>query len=280
MIHTTCLLVLAAASFASGDAVTSPGPNEVSSVATTFSSPVVERRAAPEGKEKFEAVEFKTRDKQTIHASFYAPRKSGRAPAALLIHDAGCDSEMLTGIAETLQRKGFAVLIPDLRGHGASVTDNCNWAMAKDETEKMNTWTFAMRDLEASTEYLRGLSNVHNSNLSLVGVGAGAVLAARYAVRDENARSVVLIAPKAEVYGFNILKDINDLGGLPVMIMSESDGRKEATRIQKASTQCNDGVPYVELMTLKPKKGEGVFSDRRLGAELTKFLAKEAMPKR
>ena len=285
MINPTHLLALVAfpLSLLGGLTDASAAPSAAScSGATAFPAsgvpPVV--RKVEEGKEKCEHVEFKTRDKQLIHARFYGPRKKGRAPAVLLVHGAGGVGETLDKLAKNLQRKGFAVLVPDLRGHGASVSPTCNWNKDNDKEVRTRTWSFAVRDLEASTSYLRNLKNVHNSNLSIVGVGAGALLATRYAVQDENARAVALIAPNADAYGFHILSDLNDLGGLPVLIMSESKERKDNVRIADASAKSNDGIEFITVKSLKPKKGGDFFTDKRLSSEITKFLAKQAMPKR
>jgi len=280
MLKTTCLIALAAAPLAAGNATDAPAADETPGVHVAFFSPAGPP-AVLEGKEKFESIEYKTSDKHIVHAEFFAPRKKkGRAPAVLLVHDAGSNAKHLNSVAEALQRKGFAVLVPDLRGHGASISESYDWTKTETVEDKAQTWTFAMRDLESSTNWLRDQSNVHNSNLSVVGVGAGSVLAARYAVRDENARAVALIAPESEAFGFNMMKDIIELGGLPVMIMATNDHEKEATRIQSASAKANDGFEYVSFQRLKPKDENDVFSDKRLNTELSKFLEEQAMPKR
>lgn len=264
MLKTPCLLALAAAPFLAG--ATSPA-------AATLT-------ASGDSKAKYEPIEYKTRDKHVVHAEFYAPRKKGRAPAVLLVHDAGSDARQLAGVAENLQRKGFAVLVPDLRGHGESVTPDWDWTKLENEEDKAQAWTFTMRDLESSTDWLREQDSVHNSNLSVVGIGAGSVLAARYAARDENARAVALIAPEPEAFGFNMLQDIIELGGLPVMIMATDKAEQEAVRISNASAKANDGFEYVVYQRLNPKDEGDVLSDRRLNSELFKFLAEQAMPER
>lgn len=296
MLQITCLIALAATPLTMGEAPGSAiAPSSVPAVAaaalplatssqpesrTHRSSSTVAPESAPEAP-KFEEVHYKTRDKQMVHAAYFAPRKSkGKAPAALLVHDAGKSSEDLLDVASNLQRKGFAVLVPDLRGHGGSVTDNCDWSKMTDAELQMRTWTFAMRDLEASTDYLRDLDDVHNAKLSLVGVGAGCVLASRYAVKDENANSLVLIAPDAEAFGFNMLKDIIELGGLPVLIMATEETRQVSTRIQTAAHDANKGLNYVDIKALKPKKDADIFSDKRLNTELAKFLKDKADPSR
>ena len=278
MLKTTCLIALAAAPLATAGETDAQAATETPGVHAAFlpaSAPV-----ALGGKEKFEPIEYKASDKHGVHANFFAPRKKGRAPAVLLVHDAGSNAKHLNDVAEALQRKGFAVLVPDLRGHGESVSETYDWTKTETVEDKAQTWTFAMRDLEASTEWLREQKNVHNSNLSVVGVGAGSVLAARYASRDVNVLAVTLIAPETEAFGFNMLKDIIELGGLPVLIMGTDDSEKEATRICSASAKANDGFEYVAYQRLKPKEKDDVFTDKRLNSELTKFLQEQAMPQR
>ncbi len=286
MIKTTHLAALVAASLTlhgGSAAATSAAP----SAAKTFSTPSTplatsspELSSPEEEKENFEVVNFKTRDDQAISARLYIPRKNGRAPAVLLVHAAGSSAEPLDELAANLQRKGFAVLIPNLRGHGPSVSENYNWAKDTDADVRTKSWSLAVRDLEASTDFMRGHDSIHNSNLSIVGVGAGALLATRYAVQDENTRAIALIAPDPENYGFNILSDLKELGGLPVLIMSESSGRGDNVRIANASAKSNDGIEFVEVKSLKPKKDGDLFSDKRLNSEITKFIEKQANPKR
>lgn len=293
MLQTSCTIALMAAPLVLTDAPAPPAAAPESTtaivVAALPAAPTESRatnrtaRAESESaksKYKFEAVEYKTRDKQMVHAAFFAPRKKGKSPAALLVHDAGGESTALYSLADNLQRKGFAVLVPDLRGHGESITESCDWSKTTDAEAQMRLWNYSMRDLEASTEYLRNQDRVHNANLSMVGVGAGSLLAARYAIHDENARSVVVIEPQDESYGFNMGKDIIELGGLPVLIMATKEGRQLALRIKDAAANGNDGLEYVSVKSLKPKEDDDIFSDRRLAGEVTKFLREEAMPKR
>lgn len=228
-------------------------------------------------KPKFELVEFKTEDKLTIRAHYYKPRKKGRAPAALLIHDAGSKAESFKKAAENLQRKGFAVLAINLRGHGESATGEMDWSKIDKPESRDQTWTYALRDLEAATDYLRGLDNVHNSNLSLVGMGAGGVLAARHATRDENARAVAVIAPQSEAFGFDMTEDLCELGGLPAMLFTTDATREAAKALQEKVIEANDGFECVEVQVIKPKTADDLFSDKRLNTELAKFLQQEAM---
>ena len=240
-------------------------------------SGAVKSNARPTG--KVEEITFKTEDGQDLIGSFFPSKRPGRAPAALLVHDAGSDRTLFNKMAQSLQKHGFAVLSVDLRGHGSSVTEEYDWIKASDDTH-ITTWAFAMRDLDAATRYLRSRGDVHTSNLSLVGVGAGAALAVKYALRDENARAVVLVDPQPEAFGYDMYRDVFDLGGLPTLIMAPKDDRRQAERLQAAAHRGNDGLEYVEFKVLKPKKDKGPLTDTRLPKEVSKFLRGEAMPQR
>jgi esterase/lipase len=228
---------------------------------------------------KVEEVLFKTRDKLTIHADFYPSRKRGRAPAALLVHDAGSDRTEFEDLAVSLQKRGFAVLAIDLRGHGESATKDTDWADL-DDPHKIDQWAYSIRDLEAAKDFLRGRDDVHNANLSLVGVGAGAALAVRYAIDDESTRAVVLIDPRIEAYGFNMYKDVVGLEGLPTLVMIPSKRRAEATRMQKEAHRQNDGDQFVEIKSLRIKGEENPLSDSGIPRTVRGFLIEEAMPRR
>ncbi len=235
--------------------------------------------AAKKPKINVEEVQFKTRDKLTLTADFYPSRKKGRAPAAILIHDAGQDRSGLQQVALNLQKRNFAVLALDLRGHGASISEGWDWSK-RTEADRIKLWAFALRDLETATEFLRDRKDVHNANFSLVGVGAGAALAARHALHDESVRGVVLVDPQIESFGYNLYKDVVGLEGLPTLIMIPSKRRDEADRLQKQAHKQNDGLEYVKIKTVKPDKNGNPLADKRVSSETRSFLQKEAMPKR
>jgi len=226
-----------------------------------------------------EAVEIKTRDNLSLQGSFYAPKKKGyRAPAALLVHGAGEARAELEKIGTTLQKRGFAVLSIDLRGHGGSSTDECDWSKMSDE-DRERTWAYALRDLAAGATYLRSRDDVHTSNLSIVGVRSGSAIAARYAKSDENVRALVMIAPQANELGFNISEDLNELGGMPTLILAAKEGRNLAERMQLAAHSANGDHEYVVVKALKKETGE-VLTDKRLNSELGGWLKDTVLPKK
>lgn len=228
------------------------------------------------------AVSFKTKDKLILKGSYFAPKKSKSkskaAPAALLIHDAGSDRSELESVAGYLQKRGFAVLVVDLRGHGESAEEDGTFEKASEEDQE-TMWSLSSRDINAAAEFLVDQEGVHSTNLSLVGFGAGASLAVRRAANDDNVRALVLVNPTRENFGYNLVNGVSELGGLPTLLMAPKDRRDDARRLQTAAHEENEGLEYVEISNLKSEAAE-VLADKRLNASLGKWLRDQAMPKK
>lgn len=239
----------------------SPAASGLTGLARSVETPAAE----------FEPVQLTTQDDLRLGASFFPPRgrREARSPGAILVHDAGRSRADLVGLATTLQRRGFAVLTLDLRGHGDSQTNELRFD-PEDREGAERLWAFTLRDLEAAARYLRSRAEVHASNLSLVGVGAGAALAARHASRDGNARAIVLIAPRTENLGFDLYADVKGLGGLPTLILAERDRRPEAERLAQAGNAA-ENLQYIDVTVLRTN-GISVLEDSRLPREVTRHL--------
>lgn len=224
-----------------------------------------------------EPVTLRTGDKLSLEASYFAPRsKTGRSPAALLVHDAGADRHQVDAIAEYLQKRGFGVLTVDLRGHGGSVADRVDWK-AFDDRERATCWSFAMRDLDAAADFLRKRAEIHSSNLSVVAIGAGCTLAVRHAIDDENTRAVVLVNPGEEDYGYSLASGVRDLEGLPTLIIASKDARAIADRLQEAAN--GDGSEYVEVAVMKSETSS-LLDDSRMRGEISTWLRKQVTPQK
>jgi dienelactone hydrolase len=229
---------------------------------------------------KPERVEVETEDHLKLIGSFYAPRlkKGERAPGALLVHDAGAGRDQLDKLAARMRKQGFAVLTLDLRGHGESGDDDDNWIEMNPEQRK-SLWAFSTRDLEAGANWLLKRPEVHSTNLSLVGVRAGCALAVRHAARDENVRCVALVGPTPSVLGFDVAGELLDLAGLPSLVVVKR-GDEDLTRsMVESANQSAGGHPYIALLAAGGKE-KGLLVDRKLPAELSRWLSSQAMPKR
>ncbi|MFT4538434.1 MAG: dienelactone hydrolase [Planctomycetota bacterium] len=228
---------------------------------------------------KGEDVRIETRDHVRLGGTFYGPKSTkGKAPAALLVHDAGGDRSEVEDLAVQLQKRGFAVLAIDLRGHGDSVSEDTDWEKASDDKARASLWSFAANDLKAASSWLRDRSEIHASNLSIVGVGAGCALAVRHALDDENTRAVVLVAPQPDNFGFNLPQGVGDLEGLPTLILAGKDKRSDATRLMDAAHR-QYGENFIEVAVMKSEQRK-VLEDKRLATELGQWLKSEVITKR
>ena len=226
-------------------------------------------------------VEIKTQDKIELRAAYFEPKRSSQlAPGAILVHDSGSTGDSLYALAERMKTSGFAILVLDLRGHGRSASKAIDWRKL-DENERRSAWALAVRDLEAASAWLRDRKEVHATNLTVVGNRAGSTLAARYALRDENVRSVVLIEPQAEEFGINLAGDLVELGGLPTYIVS---GKETADRTEAMIAEAHKeagGHPFIELMICSAKKMEEVPQlDRRAITGIAKWTKARAFPQK
>lgn len=218
-----------------------------------------------------EDVELKTRDKLTLRGTFFESDKRGKNPAVVLVHDAGSDRSSLAELAAYLQKKGFGVLTVDLRGHGASTSEDLDWSALQDARAQASLWSFAAGDVRAAVEWLRGKDSVHPARVGVAGIGAGAALAVAEALDDRDTSAVAMIAPVAENHGFNLPRNLSDLGGLPTLILAPKDARGDAERLQASAHGANGGEEYVTVETLR-SESDGFLQDKKLGSELAKWL--------
>ncbi|HJM58308.1 MAG: hypothetical protein CMJ98_09465 [Planctomycetes bacterium] len=208
-------------------------------------------------------VRLTTSDRVHLAANYYPPRsKTKRAPAIILLHDAGGQRKGLQPMAEYLNKKGFAILLLDLRSHGDSATEKMDWSKL-DERGRSTQWAFASRDMAAAAKFLRGQKGVHTANLTVIGLGAGSSLALRHAQDDENVRATVLLNPPQKALGLKMANALVDLGGLPTLIVSPKECREDHSGLQSQCHEENDGLKYVDLQSLK-SSAKDMLADKRL----------------
>jgi hypothetical protein len=261
-----------------------PLPALVAAVLLAATSPVVAQAFAaaptpPPRATDGERVEIPTEDKKVLVGTFWAPRdQKGAAPAAVLVHDAGGKRADLDELAERLHKQGFGVLTVDLRHHGESVGKDKPWAELGDE-ERAKAWTFALRDVKACTAWIGLQPAVHGSNVSLLGDRAGCTLVARHAARDENVRSLTLLDPPAQQFGFDLTRDVAALAGLPTYIAVTKESQPKAESIAQSSARANDGTKFIEIVVFKGVSIAPVI-DKSMVAGIAKFMSSKATPQK
>lgn len=152
-----------------------------------------------------------------LSASLYPASGPGR-PGVVLVHDVGSTGAAWGGFPERLQRRGYACLVLDLAGHGAS-TDGGT----------IDFRTFSDADWRARTDDIRAAcaalvqAGCDPENVGVIGAGLGADLALAQCASDDLA-TVVLISPDLETRGLDAVDLIQRVIEVPVLILaSEGD---------------------------------------------------------
>jgi dienelactone hydrolase len=125
-------------------------------------------------------------DGASERSGFREPPPPGeRPPAVVLAHGFGADRRTVSGVARRLAASGYAVLAPDLHGHG----ENRNpFTPGRARSDSF----FA--DLAAAVDFLRASPRVDGSRIAVAGHSMGAGAALDYGTRDSGIDAVVLIS--------------------------------------------------------------------------------------
>ena len=229
-------------------------------------------------KEKYEVVKIKTEDDLEISGAWYEPHKSSKRVAGIvLIHDAGGDRSKLEKLAERIAKARIAVLSIDLRGHGESKTEDCDWSKASAQ-EKKALWAFAQKDVDAAVKWLLSQESVHPTRLCMLGYREGCALVARHMKTETNALAVALLEPPQEAYGFDLERDLLDLEGIPTRIVSaQGNGDKEAEAMaKKVNEKARGGNPFIEFFLEQPP----MLENSRSLAKIAGFFKSHGTPSR
>ncbi|HLJ98054.1 MAG TPA: alpha/beta fold hydrolase [Gemmataceae bacterium] len=158
-----------------------------------------------------ERVKFDTFDQVEIHGTYFAGDLGNKSPCALLLHPLGGSSreEGWDSLAKELQKKHFAVLLFDFRGHGESTAVGTNfWLLDrsnqtlrgyrpgkpkdqisyKDFTTPQN-WLSLVNDIEAAKRFLdrkNDSGECNSANVVLVGAESSAALGAMWIAWEWN----------------------------------------------------------------------------------------------
>ena len=169
---------------------------------------------------------------QTPFVAVYYPAQRGTAPVVLLVHEKGrlgsdfedpIEDLKSQGLAEYLQSQGYAVLVPDLRGHGAN---------PRRDLGPQDRLPLA-RDLQAAYHFLIDRHNREELNLARFGVvalGEGADLVVAWAAQPGAAVSsegrlgdlqgLVLVSPQTEGFGIRLGPSLASIAPrIPMLLM-------------------------------------------------------------
>jgi pimeloyl-ACP methyl ester carboxylesterase len=148
------------------------------------------KKATEETIPKPEDLVLQTGDGLELTLTYYASAKGKQTVPVVLLHMWKQSRNDYKDLAPALQAMGYAVIVPDLRGHGDSTRLK---GARKDETLKAATMppqqftAMVTRDMEAIKEFLWERNNAGELNidkLCVVGAEMGASVALNFALAD------------------------------------------------------------------------------------------------
>lgn len=113
---------------------------------------------------------------------------TGRLPGVVVAHGLAASRQLMRGFADTLTRRGYAVELVDLAGHGASTARLPQVGSGPAAEARLD------RDLDVAVTHLRALPWVDGRRIGLLGHSMGAAAVVRYAVAHPAIRSTVAIS--------------------------------------------------------------------------------------
>jgi pimeloyl-ACP methyl ester carboxylesterase len=209
--------------------------------------------------------QLRTRDGVSLSATFFPGTKEKESVPVLLLHDWKSSRKEFAVLAPELQKKGCAVLVPDLRGHGASTTQIVA-GRGRAREEKLDATKFrandytnmARYDMAALRSFLVKRNNDGELNLNklvIVGSEMGAAIAMVWGAYDwtipnyehagikqgQDVKALVLISPRLSYTGLDTTKILSAPGASAVrdrlsvmLLVGGEDSRKlrDAQRIE------------------------------------------------
>lgn len=156
-------------------------------------------------------VSLQTVDAVALAATLY-PAQTG-APGLVLVHALGSNRKAWKRFAENANRKGYAVIAFDMRGHGRNAGSYRSFTTSD--------WLNVLKDIDAARDCL--LKNGANiDNTVVVGASIGANLALRYAVQHPELPAVVMLSPGLDYKGVTTREQLAKLGPRPVLLMTST----------------------------------------------------------
>ena len=207
-------------------------------------------KAAPEPGTFHYRLKIAASDGTPLAASYYPSRLGAGSPVVMLVHERERSIKDFSdkiadfqnqGLAEGLQKQGYAVLAFDLRGHGANPRRSLS---AQD-------WQAMVFDLQSAYVFLIDRHNRGDLNLARLGVvalGEGANVVATWASRPEAATS----APGRA----------GDLAGI-VLISPMVDAQSQGLKIGQALRALAPRVPLCVLCGERDTASAQVVKDAR-----------------
>ncbi|MBS4760254.1 MAG: alpha/beta fold hydrolase [Clostridium sp.] len=191
----------------------------MSAIPTVFFGAV---QAAPKKKVGYVNITYETKDNFVIKSKLFYPAKEEAVyPVVVMLHSLGYSGDYWASTVKRFVESGSAVLVMDLRGHGASAYDSNfrikSWRYFSDKTFQKYP-----DDVADMLRYLASnYKNISTTKYAIVGADIGAntaVLAAEQLVNKPSC--IVLISPTKSFKGLYTPLAIANIGSVPILAMA------------------------------------------------------------
>ncbi len=255
-----------------------------------------------------ETLTLETSDGVALNAIYFPGTNEKETIPVILLHGWEDSHISLIEMAAKLQEKhGYAVIVPDLRGHGKS-----NKTVTGDEIET-DRWRAdqvgtVIEDIEACKNFLIGKNNEGELNIDMLSVVAEeqvTILAAVWTIRDwsfesfgsrkqgQDVKSLILLNPHRSfkgINGNNAYRHNLFVGApFPVMIAAERSSTKDAKTIfdgmMRGRKKLEDTNKHISNIRFEEEQQQRVVksrgnNDRPLALEIGKFIEQEVFARR
>lgn len=239
-----------------------------------------------------------------IHLTYLPGRNGKESVPVILLHMYKGDRHEMEGLGLSLQKQGFAVFMPDLRGHGQSTTVIGSDRKLDAATLLPQHFTAMIeRDMEAVKRYIVARHDAGELNvdkLCLVGAEMGSVVAVNWAAQDwswndlqgikqsKDVRALVLLSPLRQFKNLTIAKalafpPIRDVLSFFIIVGAEdaagvASARQIAQQLERSRpkpTKIEEKTVFLQDTDLKTKLvGSKLLGEKSLGIEgvIAEFL--------
>ncbi len=185
-----------------------------------------------------ESVTYQTEDGVTISAGWFLPDGEAKPRVVILLHELDGSRAQWNELIPILRDKGYAVLAPDLRGHG-------------DSGGELSNPLDALRDVSAALTWLKSRSDVDRAYIGIIGAGLGGDLAYVSTGVFPEVDVAVAITPKPYKPDDPLLTSISDFAAHDVFIMAGGERQWEDAVSLGVKVQNPDGRRYIDHSELE-----------------------------
>lgn len=169
-------------------------------------------------------------DGAKLAASFYAPASAAPVPGVLLLHMLGGHRTDWDRLAKDLQARGYAVLAPDLRGHGDSAGPA--------------EWAKAPTDVRAAWDVLVARPEVDPALCAILGASIGANLALIVGANNPQVATVIALSPGVDYQGLKPSGVLGNFGERPIFLVASQDDAYAYDSVKQMATLTPQAETY------------------------------------